>query len=163
METVIEGKYKLVAIIARGGFGETYEAVNLKTGQSVAVKFEKITSKHQQLFLESKIYSLLLSGVDITDQGVPQVHYTGTAGDYNVMVMDLLGPSLEKQLKYCQGTFTIKTVLMLGDQMLKRLEMIHSKNLLHRDVKPENFLLGRADRKKKLYVIDFGLAKRYQI
>jgi len=90
------------------------------------------------------------------------VMWFGIEGDYNVMVMDLLGPSLEDLFLFCNQRFSLKTVLMLGDQMLRRLEFVHSKNFIHRDVKPDNFLMGCGSRSSQVYIIDFGLAKKYR-
>ena len=89
------------------------------------------------MLYETKLYRILQGGV-----GVPNVHWFGVEGDYNVMVIDLLGPSLEDLLNYCKRKFTLKTVLMLADQMLQRIEFIHSRHFLHRDIKPDNFLIG---------------------
>ncbi|CAN6867158.1 unnamed protein product [Brassica oleracea] len=73
---------------------------------------------------------------------------------YNVLVMDLLGPSLEHLFSHCDKRFTLKTVFMLADQMINHLEFVHSKSYLHRDLNPR-----RAD---QVYIIDFGLAKKYR-
>ena len=78
------------------------------------------------------------------------------------MVMDLLGPSLEDLFTYCKRKFSLKTILMLADQMIQRVEYIHSRLFLHRDIKPDNFLIGVSKRQHYVYIVDFGLAKRYK-
>jgi casein kinase 1/casein kinase I family protein HRR25 len=85
------------------------------------------------------------------------VRWYGTEGDYNVMVIDLLGKSLEDLFNYCGRRLNLKTVLILADQLLCRLEIIHTKCYIHRDIKPDNFLMGKGLRKHMVYVIDFGL------
>ncbi|KAF2533416.1 hypothetical protein F2Q70_00029157 [Brassica cretica] len=94
--------------------------------------------------------------------GFKNMKWFGVEGDHSVLVMDLLGPSLEDLFGYCNMKFTLKTVLMLADQMINRLEFIHSKSYLHRDVKPDNFLMGLGRRANQVYIIDFGLAKKYR-
>ncbi|CAN4103780.1 unnamed protein product [Withania somnifera] len=76
--------------------------------------------------------------------------------------MDLLGSSLEDMFNFCSRKLSLKTVLMLADQMINRIEFVHSKSFLHRDIKPDNFLMGLGRRANQVYIIDFGLAKKYR-
>jgi len=129
----------------------------MTTGEEVAIKLESVKTKHPQLLYESKIYRILHGGL-----GIPNVRWYGIEGDYNVMVLDLLGPSLEDLFNYCGRRFQLKTVLMLADQLLGRLEYVHTKSFIHRDVKPDNFLIGLGKRQSVIHIIDFGLAKKYR-
>jgi len=128
-----------------------------KTVQELAIKLESIKSKHPQLLYESKLYKILAGGV-----GIPNVHWYGVEGDYNVMVIDLMGPSLEDLFSFCNRKFSLKTVLMLADQMVNRVEYVHAKNFIHRDIKPDNFLIGLGKKANQVHIIDFGLAKKYR-
>lgn len=77
------------------------------------------------------------------------------------MVFEILGPSLEDLFNYCGRIFSLKTVLMLADQIITRLQHIHSKNIIHQDIKPENFLMGIGEKGKCVYVTDLGLAAEF--
>mmetsp|Transcript_96495 Transcript_96495/g.177413 ORF Transcript_96495/g.177413 Transcript_96495/m.177413 type:complete len:322 (+) Transcript_96495:83-1048(+) len=157
MELRVGGKFRLGRKIGSGSFGDIYIGTNVQTGDEVAIKLESIKSKHPQLLYESKLYKILAGGV-----GVPNVHWYGVEGDYNVMVIDLLGPSLEDLFSFCNRKFSLKTILMLSDQMINRIEYVHAKNFIHRDIKPDNFLIGLGKKANQVYVIDFGLAKKYR-
>lgn len=155
-------KYVLGKKLGSGAFGEIYLATNIQTGEKVAVKLEHRKAKHPQLLYEARLIKLLsLSRRAI---GIARVRWYGVEGEYNCMVMDLLGPSLEDLFTRCGRKFSLKTVLMLADQMLKRVEYIHSKNFIHRDIKPDNFLMGLPSSKRShvVFIIDFGLAKKYR-
>ncbi|CAI8603118.1 unnamed protein product [Vicia faba] len=157
MDHVIGGKFKLGRKIGGGSFGELYLGVNVQTGEEVAVKLEPSKTKHPQLHYESKLYMLLQGGT-----GIPHLKWYGVEGDYNAMAIDLLGPSLEDLFNYCNRKLSLKTVLMLADQLLNRVEYMHSRGFLHRDIKPDNFLMGLGRKANQVYIIDYGLAKKFR-
>lgn len=98
---------------------------------------EKQSCSQKQVHLEYGFYKLLGTG-----RGVPKIHYFGPCGVWNALVMDMLGPTLLKMLEKCNGTFSLKTVVQLTIQMISLMDTIHTRGLVYRDTKPENFLLG---------------------
>jgi serine/threonine protein kinase len=86
----------------------------------------------------------------------------GFSGEFNILVMELLGKSLEDIFQMQQKKYTIKTVCMIGIQILDRLEFIHNKNIIHRDIKPDNFVVGLENKSHIIYVLDFGLSKKFR-
>ncbi|KZP24227.1 kinase-like protein [Athelia psychrophila] len=159
MSFTFGGKYRLEEEIAIGGCGSVFMGVHTVAGKEVAIKIEPCVDRNSlsPLKQESKIYKTLMGG-----EGVPWIMWSGRQGDYNVMVIDLLGPSLEDLFKMCNRHFTLKTVLLLTDQLLSRIEYVHTRDYVHRDVKPANFVMGTEEAANLVNVIDFGLAKKFR-
>ncbi|CAF0795513.1 unnamed protein product [Adineta steineri] len=152
---VLINRYRVTTMIGSGSFGHIFEANDIHTHEQVAVKFESHSLQYPQLAYEARVLKL------ISGTGIPKIFWYGEVDNYNVLVMEKLGPSIEDLLCYCRRSFSLKTVLLLAEQMLKRLQHIHSRTFLHRDLKPDNFLMGVFTWSHRLYLIDFGLSKRY--
>lgn len=154
--TLVGGRYRVIRPIGSGSFGDIYLGLCIKDGIEVAIKVEASDAKYPQLMYEAKVYKQLR-----LNPGFPKLLHFGTEKRYNAMVIELLGPSLEELFNLCKRRFSLKTVLMLIDQLLLRLEVVHEAGFIHRDVKPDNFLMGLGQNVSQLYLIDFGLSKRY--
>ena len=149
-------KTKLLKKINGGSFGDIYLGELLSSGDKVAVKLELQNSKHPQLLLEGSVYRHLEGG-----PGIPQTFWFGMHEPlYNVLVMELLGPSLQDLFLYCKRRFSLKTVLILIEQMVDMVEFFHKNHYIHRDIKPDNLMIGRGDRADMVFIIDYGLAKK---
>lgn len=154
--SLVNNKYRITRRIGGGSFGEIYLGVG-PSGEKVAVKFEKHGSRCPQLRHEYKVYREVASC-----HGFCAVHHFGTQDNYNVMVMDLLGPSLEDLFNRCGRRFSLKTCLQIADQMLERVDTFHSRHLIHRDIKPANFVIGTGEQCNVVFCVDFGLSKRFR-
>lgn len=125
----------------------------METRTAVALKLEHIDAWPSMLRNELHVYRSLAG-----QPGIPSVHWEGEECEYRVMVLDLLGPSLEDLLTFCGGRFSLKTTLMLADQLIHRFQRIHSKGFVHRDIKADQFLMGRGKQGNQVYVVDMGVA-----
>jgi hypothetical protein len=110
--------------IRSSSLGDIYVGINIISGEEIAIKLESVKAKHPQLEYESKVYKTLAGGV-----GIPFVRWYGTECDYNAMVMDLLGPSLEDLFNFCNRKFSLKTVLLLADQLASSYSMLPFRHL----------------------------------
>lgn len=156
-DKILGGRFRLREKIGSGSFGDIWLADDLKTGDSVAVKLEHANARVPQLNFETKVYSILDGGVNI-----PTMIDHGSDSKLEFLAMDLLGPSLESLFQKCHRKFSLKTVLMLADRMISSLEYMHTRHFIHRDIKPDNFAIGREGLSSRLYLFDFGLSKKYR-
>ena len=146
-------KYKAIKKLGEGSFGKVYKAVY--KGEYYALKFESHSDGQNLLEGEATIMSYLKG------PNIPLIKSFGFSGDYNILVMQLLGQSLEDIFNK-REKFSIKTTAMLGYQILNVLQFIHDKHIIHRDIKPDNFVMGLNEYNAILYLLDFGLAKKYR-
>eukprot|EP01084_Bolivina_argentea_P242623 406971_1 len=147
----INGRYVIKSKLTSGSFSIIHTGIDIKdNNRPVIIKLEPINpTHHPQLEREYKIYQELHNKHKSNSQKsdlirIPKIYYFGKVEGhpFNALIMDMLGPSLEKLFNLCNRKFSLKTVLMIADQMLSRLEFIHDNGYLHRDLKPDNFLMG---------------------
>lgn len=154
----VNHEWKLIRKIGAGSFGELFYAINKRTNQEAAVKLEPYRSGVPiQLQTEVQLLRILNNS-----PGVTKLFWYGRDGVqnlYTALVMEFLGPSLEDLHTACDGKFSLKTVALVADQMIKRVETLHKHCLIHRDIKPDNFAMGTAHNFNTVYIIDFGLSK----
>ncbi|KAG5980968.1 hypothetical protein E4U55_003449 [Claviceps digitariae] len=157
-DLLIDNRYRLDYKVGEGGFGLVYAGTDTLTEREVAIKLcYMYDDEPKALDFEATTYSTLAGGV-----GIPHALFYGDEGDFHVLVQELLGPSLEDVFNYCNRKFSLKTVLLIADQCIRRLKYIHEKGFLHCDIKPDNFLLGTGRKGNVIYVIDFGLARDFE-
>ena len=151
---LIFSKYKLIKKLGEGSFGKVYKAEY--NSKYYAIKFEIREGGQDLLKNEATIMSYLKGNPHI-----PKAYSYGFSGNYNIFVLQLLAKSLEDIFNERQK-FSLKTGAMLAYQMIEVLKYIHSKHIIHRDIKPDNFVLGSDEFNAYLYLVDFGLAKKYR-
>ncbi len=144
-------------VLGKGSFGKIYLGTIKTTGEEVAIKLESARAEQPQLIYEKKIYDLLKGNI-----GFPKIYDFFSESKYNALIMERLGKSIESLFNEYHKKFSLLTCIMIIDQIVSRIEVLHSKNLLHRDIKPDNFLIGRGNKKNVIYAIDFGLSKKYR-
>jgi serine/threonine protein kinase len=144
-------KYELMEKIGAGSFGSIHKAKNIRTGELVAIKMESIQDS-KLLVNETKVYQYLAPG-----KGIPQIKWFGRDDTNYYMVMTLLGDSLTT-IKTKWPKLKLNVVCQIGVQLIERVKYVHELGLIHRDIKPDNFLMGKEN---IIYLIDFGFCKKY--
>ena len=142
-------------LLGKGGFGQIYLGRNIRENVPIAIKVEE-TSNRSHLRLEYEILKEIQGG-----KGIPRIYKYRQGHNHNYLVMELLGKSLDKLFSDNDKYFSDKTIFQIGYQMIERIQYVHSKFYIHRDIKPGNFVIGRGEKSKIIYLIDFGLSKRY--
>jgi serine/threonine protein kinase len=141
--------------LGKGGFGQIYLGRNIKENYKIAIKVEE-SSNRSHLYLEYEILKEIQGG-----QGIPKIFKFRQGKNHNYLLMELLGKSIDKLFSDNKRQFSYKTIFQIGYQMIERIQYVHSKGYIHRDIKPGNFVVGLGDKSKIIYIIDFGLSKRY--
>ena len=153
---IIFSEYLIQKKIGKGSFGTVYQGKVVSTDQKIAIKLEK-KEKGDSGLLETEACRLYL----MQGEGIPKIICYGNNQTHNILIQELLGHSLEELFNLNGRKFTLKTVCSIGIEMIKRIKFVHSKFHIHRDIKPDNFMTGREKEDNKIYIIDFGLAKKY--
>jgi serine/threonine protein kinase len=160
-ENLIGNKYRILRQIGEGSFGKVFEGEHNRTKEKVAIKMEQITMDFKLLKNESKAYLLLAK-----ETGFPRIKWYGVNDDDFYMVIDYLGPSLSS-FKEEVDVLDMNLIIKLGIQMIDRVKSVHSAGLLHRDIKPDNFLFGNrvgfGSKEPILHLVDFGLCRSYKL
>lgn len=166
-QNIIGSKYKVFRddskLLGEGSFGRVYIGQNIKSGVLYAVKTEERQRKDDTSLLEveANIISYANSHPSLNPEDkFIQNYWYGQDRYYRYLVTDLLSDNLSTLATHCGGHLSLKTVLMLADQMIQRVQYYHDRHIIHRDLKPDNFLLDRSGR--FIYLIDFGLAKKFR-
>ena len=155
-ETIFN-KYKLIRKLGQGSFGSIYEAQSNYSNKLYAVKIEDM--KQEQFILEEE--SAILSYLNIPQ--IPKIKSFGYSGSFIILVMELLGKSLDKIFNELPSKkMSIRCVCNIAYQLLYIFELMHNNNIIHRDIKPANIAIGREEKSKYIYLLDFGLSKKYR-
>ncbi|KAH0795246.1 CK1 family protein kinase [Histomonas meleagridis] len=153
-ETSFNKEYSFGQQIGAGSFGKIFICED-SNGRKYAAKFEDNQVNSPKLKFEAKVYQELSGSPNI-----PNMYWFGTQNNNDIMVLDLLGKSLE-EIHETYHQLSLKTVLMLADQMISSIEFVHKRSYIHRDIKPDNFVMGLDEKSNQVFLIDFGLSKKY--
>ena len=155
--TLLADRFKLLRRLKPHMSLPIYLAEDQEDLKEVVIKLEAKNCRHQRLLHEYKQLTRLQGS-----PGVPTVKWFGGTEGHNVLVTELLGPSLQELYLYCGRRFSLKTVLLLAEQMIARVELCHAFDYVHRAIKPGHFLIGRDTSAHLVYLIGLDDCKRYR-
>lgn len=153
---IIFKEFEIKEKLGMGSFSSVYLINDVKSNEKYAIKIGEKNSTSGVLLSKEAI---ILKKIRVV--GFPNFKYFGTQNEYNMLIMELLGQSLEKKFEIRNKIFSLKTACMLGIQMIDRIEYLHYNKLLHGDIKPGNFTLGLGSKSHIVHLIDFGFSKKY--
>ena len=152
---IIFKKFRVLNHLSKGAFSDIYTGINIITKEKVAIKVEERFKIEK--FLEAECYFIF----SLKNVGIPKVISFGHNKEYDILVMPLLGKSLHEMQINENYNFEFKDICLIAIQVIERIQWVHSQKIIHRDIKPDNFLIGLND-PNILYLIDFGLSKKYR-
>lgn len=159
---LLVGRFRMGRKIGTGSFGCVFRGYDIVSKVHVAIKVSREIRETKTMIREAGILKYLQLSPELL--GVPELFYDGTESTiqrHKFLVMSLLGLNLSQLHKLCNGTFSYTTICMIATEIITRFEELHDSGIVHRDVKPQNFLIGRYTSDRQIYVCDFGLSGRY--
>ena len=157
---LINDQFMIFSKIGNGSFGSVFKGIDIESQEYVAAKIEDSSISRKRLEKESQIYTYIFENNKIMI--TPKMKWYGSTNNFNVLVLSRLGHSLEKMAKIANYQLSLKTLLILTIKTLKILEIIHNLDIIHQDIKPDNFAIGYQNLKNNIFIFDFGLSKIFQ-
>ena len=152
--------YMVKTKLNSGSFGEVFLGKNLQNNTKCAIKLEEIKPDNSEINRSLLREASILRHLGAVP-GVPTMLWFGSEHNYDVLVIELLGKDLASIVKSYKK-FSLETILLIGLKVLSIIQSIHDKDVIHRDIKPDNILMGLEGKSEEFFLIDFGISKCYR-
>ncbi|KAH7711709.1 Serine/threonine protein kinase [Aphelenchoides avenae] len=167
---LVNKRFEVQQMIDQGSYGQIFMGFDHLLLRKVAVKFDegkrkadRTSSKRNHLKDEYDIYTTIRNNHPSGKlEGIPEPYWYGEEFGFRILALELLGASLHALFTFCDFKLGLETVFEIGKQMLERVRVVHESGYIHCDIKPENFLMGVGGEENVLYLIDFGLSRKYK-